>query len=492
MQSKRIMVLAFLLGAQVATSAHAGLEQAGIFLIPADGKTVKQVGPYFRLGVPNFVYPTSLSPQLSELRIRNAAGDFLPYAWVDAENKPAPIISMQLPIFPIRSQAGQENATILSIKQNPDGSLSKVGEIRLAQQAPISAWIVDASRLQGRSHLLQARFSLSTETEGVAALRLEGSDDLQHWQSISHNEQLVQLKHQGASVQKLDLNLQQSRAKYLRISWKDVSKALAIMGVIVDSQEQVFSVPSLEWSATIKASRCEKLACEYTLPEKTPVDSLRLQLNEINILSPVNIEGKIVVASNEYHHHHRNPLYVLRHQKRMAEVSNQREMYLGEITAYRLRVGNDEISSGEIAMNGLPYSSLKLRTSGAITVLGSVPPTIQVGTLARNLIFLARGAPPYRMEWGSAASDGAAIALSTLMPHIDIQQVVAVGEARVEPRSSVTNATVESKAPASVPKKTNQVWLWAALSVGLLLLGAMVWSLLGNLNKAKTKETQID
>ena len=487
-------VLFGLLGISVACAVTSAFAQtATIMLTPKQG----DVGPYYRLRLPTSLYPNSISPLLSELRVRNAAGDFLPYGWVNDELKSAPIISSHHALFPLHEDSQKNDQWRVDVVRNTDGSLTQMTQQKSTNTSKkIIAWLIDVSQIKASSRLLQARFTLKAPTDGIATLRLESSDDLQQWSTVSDHEQLIKLEYQGALIQNLDLNLRQISAKYLRLRWHDTAKTALLESVTIDSQEQAFTEPALDWSAPIIATNCDKNSCEYTMPRNTPIDSLRIQLGETNTLAHIEVIGKINLPPNTYHRHHRNPLYVLRHQKKMSEQPSTQDFFLADTVAYRLQLANGEATSDELAINGLPYQSIRIQTKGAISALGHMPPTIQIGTVPRTIVFLARGKAPFRLEWGSANSDtkaeGAAISLSTLFPNSTLQQIATIAEAQLETikiNAEKENSVAMQKAtPTTKEKSHNKPWLWAALLIGLALLGAMVWSLLGSLNKAKEEE----
>ncbi|MFZ6656154.1 DUF3999 family protein [Undibacterium sp. TJN19] len=439
--------------------------------------TTKGSGPYFQLTLPATIYPGSVHPDLHDVRVRNASGDLLPFAWSDIETSTSELTSKAAALFPLKEE---QKTTVRGFKQNADGSLTELNKWKLDKKNVIAAWIIDVSQLKGQ--LLQAKFAIPDNADGMFSFSLESSDDLQRWQTISSSEQLVQLQHQSLTIQKLEINLQHASAKYLRLRWNDPSKAPWIDSVTVDSQQQASVPPPVQWSKPIHAQSCSTHYCDYVLPLNTPIDSLKLQLKETNTLVSLSVLGQVSggPAVSTYRHHH-NPLYplhVLRHQRRVAEVQTDREVWLNESLAYRLSLPNGEVSSADLLMDGGSYKGLRLQTEGPISMLGKVPPDIQIASLPRRLVFLARGAPPYKLEWGKEIADGAALSVQTLIPKVDIRKPIIADEASVEIAESAIVVPAPIKQAEAVPPKEHQPWLWAALAGGLALLAAMVWSLL--------------
>jgi hypothetical protein len=112
-------------------------------------------------------------------------------------------------------------------------------------------------------------------------------------------------------------------------------------------------------------------------------------------------------------------------------------------------------------------------------------------------VFLAQGAAPFSLAWGTAPQanaveggvPGAPLALSTLIPGYAADKPVAADDASVAlPMAAVTaavTAAVAAAVQAPVPEQapSRKWWLWGALGVGLLLLAGMAWSLFASLRK---------
>jgi len=444
----------------------------------------KGIGPYFLLDIPLSIYPGSQHPDLHDVRVRNAEGDFLPFAWTDIATTNAQLESNVISAFPLKDI---QSSSFSSFRQNRDGTLTPLSNWQISKQNPVPAWILDVSKVKGR--LLQAKFSIVDKADGMFAFTLESSDDLKNWQSVS-NEQLVQLRHQGSLLQNLDIRLHHVATRYLRLRWSNPDTAPWIESVSVDSQQEVYVPPVLQWSKPIAAQACSSSHCDYALPENTPIDSLRLLVSEVNTLANVTVLGQLAAIApvSSYHHRHSPlyPLHVLRHQKRAAQVQEDRRVWLNESLVYKINLPNGEAKSPDLLMDGASYKALRLQTSGPFNMLGKTAPAIQIASLPRRLVFLARGKPPYQLQWGVENKQGAALPLTILIPKMDVSQPVQADIASVEIADYVA-PQVASKPAEKVPAKEHKPWLWAALGVGLLLLGGMVWSLLKNISEDKAK-----
>jgi len=460
-------------------------------------------GPYYRLALPLGIYSHAAHGDLRDLRVRNAAGNAVPYAWLRNEAATPHFTSKEVPIFALPASAGGaaeawDDDASLSFKVRPDGSLA-LARKPARKPAEAAQWLIDASQLRGG--LLQARFDVAPEARGLFAFRLEASDDLRHWRPVGGEEQLVRLTHGGQTIERLAVDLGSVHARFLRLRWSDPQNGAPLTGVAIDSVQEIEPVAPLEWTGALKPERCGTDHCDYALPRGLPVESLRIDLADVNTLAQVGISGLLAAtpAAAEPAPVPRNPLYALRHQQRRPAppAGGPGEVPLLDSVVYRLAQAGGEARSPLLALDGRSYSHLRLRTAGPVSVLGPTPPAIAVGATPRTLVFLAHGAAPFSLSWNTApekqvvqgGAPGAALALATLVPGYAANKPIAAGEASVTlPPAPVAAVEAVVAAAAQLPVPTQpdasrKWWLWGALGIGLLLLAGMAWSLFASLRR---------
>ena len=458
-------------------------------------------GPYHRLALPLGIYAHAAYGDLRDLRVRNAAGNAVPYAWLRNEAATPHFTSKEVPIFALPASAGSTadvtDDASLSFKVRPDGSLA-LARKPARKPAEAAQWLIDASQLKGG--LLQARFDVAPEARGLFAFRLEASDDLRHWRPVGGEEQLVRLAHGGQTIERLAVDLGSVHARFLRLRWSNPQNGAPLTGVAIDSVQEVEPVAPLEWTGALKPERCGADHCDYALPRGLPVESVRIDLADVNTLAQVGVSGLLAAtpaAAAEPAPVPRNPLYALRHQQRRpaAATGSPGEVPLLDTVVYRLAQAGGEARSPLLALDGRSYSHLRLRTAGPVSVLGPTPPAIAVGATPRTLVFLAQGAAPFSLSWNTASekqvvqggAPGAALPLATLVPGYAANKPIAAGEASVTlPPAPVAAVEAVVAAAAQLPVPTQpdasrKWWLWGALGVGLLLLAGMAWSLFASL-----------
>jgi len=368
--------------------------------------------------------------------------------------------------------------------------------------------IFDASQVRGE--FLQASFELSPEAQGLFAFQLEGSEDLLSWRPLGGIEQLARLRNGAASVERLQVDLQGRKARYLRMRWQDPAHAPRVFQLRLDALLSEQTQPTLQWTAGIAPSSCGRQSCDYPMPGPLPLHALRIELQEANVLAPVTLSGlrPSTTVMSTFSGRSRNPLYALRHKEPVTGTVPEQEQGLASSMAYRIQQGEAETTSPDIALDGLAFHTLRLRSSaGPITQLGARPPLLKVASQTRSLLFLAQGTGPYVLSWqrpsepSSAASvlAGASLALTALVPgnvadvstalhsagiaHLDWTQV------RIDPPSPVADGAAMSTGhrPSETP---HRAWLWMALAVGVAALASMVGALLKSMRERSGADPQ--
>lgn len=444
-------------------------------------------GPYYQLSLPSSLYTLARDPELSDLRLRNADGAVLPWAW---QNTELPIPSTRqdrLPWFPLPGVGKADSSSAITLRIRADGSLDWVNHVPQSGQTRAVDWIVDAHAVPG--NLLQLRLSLAPQTNGLFPLSVEGSDDLSHWHMLAKDVAVLQLKQQDQVLRQDQIDLGAARARYLRLRWQQTGQTPDVQAVEVESFEQaVPAVPAMQWTESWVPQQCDRRACNWRLPDGLPVDAVRLRLAEVNTVVQLRILGETkepLPGSTPPRYRAQHPLHGLRHRDRQPSSTSgdglQRSV-LADVVVWRLAPqGQSENETPDLLLDGSRPNSLRIESQHSVAEWGSTPPRLAIGSRSRSLVFLARGAGPISVGWGGSAPEGAAVSLTTLMP---TGKVAVMGEAHLalpavmQPAMPVPGAPAAATSAAPASTDQHKPWLWAALVVGLLLLGAMAVSLL--------------
>jgi hypothetical protein len=101
--------------------------------------------------------------------------------------------------------------------------------------------------------------------------------------------------------------------------------------------------------------------------------------------------------------------------------------------------------------------------------LGAKAPRLVVAWVPHELVFVARGTPPFYVAYGSAGATSAAVSLAA------IPQNVSIARASLGTPESLGGEARRAAPPAPYPWKTGV--LWGILIVGAGLLGLMAYRL---------------
>ena len=455
--------------------AHAGAAA------PADGAPALPLalsgsGPYYVLDIDAQARRQSAVPALADLRVRNAAGETMAFAWVDP---PQPAASTE-----------RVPARLYKVPLPPGDSASAT----TAAAPPRQTWIVDTKEA-GRD-LLRLELGLEHDTQGVYTLRIEASDDLQHWRTLQHDAQLVQLQalpQVGAAaalatqaererLASSDIDLDAAPARYLRLTTAPRSAIPPLVSATVTRAPHRPPPAPLEWSDAISASACEVTSCDYPLPPNTPLAALQVLPSDVDTIGEVMVLGQMDAGQLPPQRRSllRGSLHALRLKARHSAPPPGAAWDSAAVTnVYWLSQpsGAADLHSPPLRLEGANWRSLRLETFGPISQLGHAAPTIRIAARRRQLVFVARGAGPFALVRAQAGAAPAALSLAGLMPGRAPDAPLPAASAAVAvaavPASAASPAAVPAAAPAS-----HTAWLWAALLAGLALMGAMAWSLL--------------
>lgn len=456
--------------------------------------TVQGAGPYYKVTLPIAAYGQSPGKDLDNLRVHNAAGQSVPFAWVRNDSVVHTTASRVVPLFALPISGANSTADdSLAFVILTNGALQAVKKTPAAKDAAkgaVNDWLMDTSQIRGQ--LLQAHFEIAPKQFGLFALQLQASDDLKQWRNVGGQEQLVRLQHDGQAIERLTIDLGGIQSRFMRLRWLDAQHSVSISKVTIDSVDDSDPPPAIQWTGDLAPEQCGTDYCDYLVPSGAPVSSLKVSLGQSNTLAPIQLFGIAPLNTTQQRALYRthNPLYALRHQHRQhAQNETSREFFLTDAVVYKLSYPEGEVSSEPLQLNGAAWEKLRLRTNGPIASLGATPPKLSLAVPLKTLVFLGQGNGPYAVAWADSTdvkqfSVGTPVALATLLPNYKPELLTTVEQGTVAaPSAAVTAKPVASTPSESTPNK--RFWLWGALLAGLLLLGGMAWSLLSGMSRPR-------
>lgn len=490
-------------------------------------------GAIYRVELPDELYKGVVRQDLGDIRIFNANSEIVPHFLRSSESlyhdrtldEEQTIEKQQsedqttkisaktnLPFFPLYDQHhGDRNGDIsMSIVQSADGTIIRVESSREPNSSEktdssprqesqmqsdgavagekskdrkklwknITGYILDMSRIKPYPPELELEWRGGSD-HFVINVTLQGSDDLTYWDHITEKS-IAKLQFAGDSIYENHLPLtdseaqnrgvkEQRRYRYLRLSWP-AEEQISTSGALLSKIAAVFPKP-----AKIRARERRELANGRFSPTSRmeinfdsqgffPVDAVQIKFNQSNSIIRATVESSPDGSS----------------------MWTQR----CEGVFYTLRAGGSEaagISSGKSLSSELtngPFTfpptcdrfwRIRVSQDGAGLSGALYPPLLEIGFRPHELLFVARGNPPYTLAYGRGRDLKNSWAES--IPDLILKAVNKddIEEATLGAATVLGGEAQLKSAPSPLPWKR---WiLWASLIGGVALIAFMVWSL---------------
>jgi hypothetical protein len=397
---------------------------------------------FYRLELPDSVYDGAGRPDLGDLRVFNADGAPVPYAFMP---QPAPIVAgtprRSLAFFPLTVDT-TANAGDVTINVRRDAKGTAV-DVRARDGTPRSgarvvAYLIDTG--EDTAPLAALTLPMSDGVAVNARVRLDASDDLDHWRGIVADAPLLSLEYDGRRLTRDRIEFPPLRARYLRLTWLTAAAPL-LAAVQGDIGDRVVERPR----------RMRKVAGTpdgdngfvFDLGAVLGADRMTLELPEVNTVAPVAWAVR-TDARNPWHP-------------------------VGSSIVYRLRQDAGEIVNDDFASS--PLFARYVR-AGIVprAVVGATPPTLVAKFYPFEIVFAARGAAPFALAYGSRSVAPVALPIGTLVPGYAAGKALPdnVGDATLAASPSAVNRSA-LRAPLDVKRFV----LWGSLVAAALLLGYM-------------------
>ncbi|MBI6907416.1 DUF3999 domain-containing protein [Pseudomonas palleroniana] len=419
---------------------------------PADFTTqvplaVSGNGPWYRLELPLAVQLSARQADLSDVRVFNAAGEPQAYALSrqSAQRTESRDVA-DVKWFPLYAADAQQALPGVVMKSTTEGTLLEVRPAIKTEKQVLRGWVLDASAI--KAPLQQLSLDWSREQDGFQRFSIEASDDLQHWQAWGDG-QVARLSFADERVEQHDVSLPGQSARYLRLVWQGQAAPQLTSAKLVSATSSSLPLP-LVWSQPLSGTRLNAGEYSWQLPTGLHVERLRVELKQPNTLAPVTLAGRL--------------------------EANQAWQPLSNGLLYRLTRNGQDVVQDELQLPGVTVAQLKLQVDERGGGLGIEAPALRFAVRSTQLVFLARGEPPFTLALGNASVKAANLPLSTLIPDYSAERLKALGQA------SVTGEVVVKPAAVAVSPEVGSDWkklgLWAVLLLGVAALGAMAYSLL--------------
>ena len=430
----------------------------------------------YRLELPRAVYRGLVRRDLGDLRVFNGAGEVVPHAFrprTGTETQKRDPVALKF--FPLYGEEPKQlDGLSLRVERRPSGTIIKLDE-RFGAPASkkLLAYLVDASEL--RVPVRAFDLEIKSGAAYAAHVNVESSDDLSAWYTLVAGAPLVSLQHGNAKLEQRRIEFASRKPKYFRISWSGMPPNTEL-GVLRAEPGDAQVDATRQWEGVPGRSIADTPGdYAFDTQGQFPADRLRFELPQLNTVVQVQILSRA--------------------------RSDAQWRPVARAVAYRLHRDGTDLSSPDIPMgeNADRYWLLRVDQKGG--GLGAGEPKLLLGWLPHEIVWVARGNPPFTLAYGSREAKPSAYAIESLVPSYRRDADLGAKVATVDQISPASVKPVEVDAPAvlggqrALEERIDlKRWaLWASLVAGVAFLGWMAWRLLRQMGgPPKPKSTGSD
>ena len=398
-----------------------------------------------RATIPPDVYEWVVNDDLGDLRVYNRNAEEVPYALRRPATTSAHTGWQQLPLFTLPDSAMRGGAgTEVDIELGADGTVVAVhAAVPGTRGEPTDRqdYLIDLSQYDNDVFELELDW-VETSANFISHFRLEASEDLNAWRSAVNSATLAALQTGGKQVLLKRIALNGIRSKYLLLHQLDGADTLTITRVQARRQES--QAPNRHWNSLPGTATDE--GYEFDTGGRFPVDRIVVELARASYLVETQLYS------------------------RGESTDEWRDR--GQRTFYRVSVNGDNVATEPIA-----YAS-SFHRFWRVVPLGddAVVPSLKVGWLPDELVFLKQGDPPFTLAYGQADVTGRQWPIDDLLRRLETTD-----DLDELPIASLSEPQVLGGAdrligePAPVDWRTMMLWLILLIGVGVI--GALAWRL---------------
>ena len=408
------------------------------------------------------VYAALIDPALGDFEVVNADGQSVPVARLTVDPGAQPgVAQVALPVFalPRRGDDAGRDDLSLRLERDMDGRLRmlQADVTAVAAQTQVD-YVMDAdiSRDPKRPSTVD-RLDLTWPESGDVQTRfaVEGSEDLQQWQTLVDAAAVVSLRRSGATLQRRDIPLPVTSLRYLRLRQLDGDP---IPGLQISARRTRAGVSSPQWrrlrAELIDSGRDEfgkDHVYRYRLPAALPIGRIDVTLAAENGTAELIIDAQSGAPGSELW----TPI--------------------GRALVFRLQQGGVRIDNEDHVLTA-PFAAREWRLRSPIALVPS--PEMEVAYLPDRFVFLAQGRGPYALVAGSRSARRTSLpveqALAPLRSRLGKDWTPPI--ATLGARSAAAGTAAYAKQPT--PTDWRSWLLWGFLLLGAVIVGGFAMSLL--------------
>lgn len=411
----------------------------------------EQAGAY-RVVLDREVYATTAWPDLRDVDVLDAHGRPVAAALFAPEQPTAlPARRIAVPWFPLPAPPQDAGAPArVSAQFGEDGRIVRIEAANAAAAGPSRAFLVDLSGVRADPEALEITWDPGTPRE--ARYRVEGSRDLQDWETLQARVTLVELQRGSQRLLRDEVPVR-AGFRYVRLVPLDASPALPIREVRV-RLDVVHLRQAVQWSE-LRGRRVSEHGTDgyvYESDGRYPIALADLAMDDYAV-------GEWMLESRD-------------------AADAPWRLRAGPWVAYRVGGDRQTASPEQPLASGIVRDRhWRLRSRGA---LPPQAPRLRLGYRPEVMVFLAQGTPPYALVAGSAVARREAVPMPALVDALrrDRGEDWQPAPAYLAPPAPLAGAAALT--PPPTPRDWKAWLLWGLLLLGAGLVVAFAFSLLRN------------
>jgi hypothetical protein len=422
----------------------------------AQGVTIEVLSrrPIVQLNIPDAVYQSVVTDNLSDVRVFNGDGLPVPHALCAAPATQEPTISQEsLPVYRLQDIKANDGDTRVEVQTPSGAQISVEGANRRDTDRQTSAYVIDAREITDELRAVQFDWS-SPDGASEVRVSIQASEDLDQWETVVAGSTLLSVRAGEQQLRRHRVALPQRHYEYLRVERVDRGPPLQIDEVIA---ERVTPAPIIEptWFAANAMASREPNALMFDTARRAPVAYARVMPTQENMSLRIAIESR---DDDE------------------AMWSTQ---WSGEVYSILTDTERRVSPPAEFAATTDRYWRVRLTTQGDVF---TIPPALELAYRPAQLRFLSQGEGPFTLAYGTRRADPApARACDALLADMKREDLA---ENMGEAMTGASRKLGGDDALRPLPKQTplRQIVLWGVLILGVGALVAMALSLLRRVN----------
>ena len=429
---------------------------------------------HYRFTLPADAYRGVTRSDLGDLRVFNGAAEPVPYAFVPLrpeKHKPAVHAAK---LFPLRGEEAKGlDGVNIRIHQDKGGTSIDVSTTSTSKERKLLGYLLDASSL--KEPPLEALLLDWQAREGfTGTARVEGSEDLKSWRTLVGGASVLYLEHAGQRLERKRVELHGARSKYLRVSFTGVPADFTLKQARLELRPRRVE-PAREWLSLVGKEVADRPGeYEFDTGGHFPIDRLRFALPQVNTVAQVHVLARQTEEIRS------------RRERRSRVEENWRPA--ASATVYRLRRNGAEVTNADIVVGPNASRRWLLRVEQRGGGLGSGEVRLEIGWVPHEVVFAARGEPPFTLAYGMKIAKPGALPITSVLPEYKEGEAIALKATRLSDLAPAAPppAGLSDYLREAVDSGEAKKWaLWGSLVIGVLLLVWMAFALLKQVGNPK-------